>query len=117
MSSSRAAGADARPRGPWRSAWSRLRRDRWSIAALILLGAILLSALFGGAVVTRLVGHNGIDPFPYATNSNLRPTGPWTHVPVTRAVLVDDFGGLSGPLTGRRRCSSSAPTGRSDATS
>ncbi len=97
MSSSRAAGGAARPRGPWRSAWSRLRRDRWSVAALIFLGVILLSGLFGGAVATRLVGHNGVDPFPYATNANLRPTGPWTHVPVTKAVIVDDFGRLIPP--------------------
>ena len=49
MSSSRAAGGDARPTGPWRSAWSRLRRDRWSLAALSFLVVILLSGLFGGA--------------------------------------------------------------------
>lgn len=97
MGSSRAASGDARARGPWRSAWSRLRRDRWSIAALILLAAILLAGLCGGALVTRLVGHNGVDPFPYATNANLRPTGPWAHVPVTRAVLVDDYGRLIRP--------------------
>ncbi len=101
MSSAPAADGVARPSGPWRSAWSRFRRDRWSIAALILLTAILLSGLAGGAVVTRLVGHNGIDPFPYATNTNLRPTGPWTHVPVTRAVLVDDYGRLIRPAHAR----------------
>ncbi len=100
MSSSRAAGGQARPRGPWRSAWHRLRRDRLSIAALAFLLAILLSGLVGGAVVTRLVGHNGVDPFPYATNANLRPTGPWTHVPVTKAVQVDDFGRLIRPVHG-----------------
>ena len=99
MSSSRAAGGAARPRGPWRSAWFRLRRDRWSLAALIFLCVLLLSGLVGGAVVTRLVGHNGVDPFPYATNADLRPTGPWTHVPVTKAVLVDDFGRLIPPRT------------------
>lgn len=97
MSSSRAAGGAGRPRGPWRSAWSRLRRDRWSLAALIFIVVILLSGLFGGAVVTRLVGHNGVDPFPYAANTDLRPTGPWTHVPVARATLVDDYGQLIRP--------------------
>jgi peptide/nickel transport system permease protein len=92
MSSSRAASGDALPRGPWWSAWSRLRRDRWSLTALIFLIVILLSGFFGGALATRLVGHNGIDPFPYATNANLRPTGPWTHVPVSKAILVDGSG-------------------------
>jgi peptide/nickel transport system permease protein len=65
--------------------------------ALALLAAILLAALFGGAVVTRLVGHNGVDPFPYATNADLRPTGPWAHVPVLKSALTDDFGRLTKP--------------------
>jgi peptide/nickel transport system permease protein len=97
MSSSRTAGGEARPRGPWRSAWSRLRRDRSSLTALLFLVVILCSGLFGGAVVTRLVGHNGVDPFPYATNTDQRPAGPWTHIPVTKAVLVDGYGQLIQP--------------------
>ena len=101
MSSAGAGGSEALPRGPWRSAWARLRRDRWSVAALIFLVVILLSGLFGGAVVTRLVGHNGIDPFPYATNGNLRPAGPWTQVPVTKEVLIDNFGRVIQPPHGR----------------
>jgi peptide/nickel transport system permease protein len=82
---------------PWRLAWSRLRRDRWSVAALIVLAAIVLAGLFGGAIAGRIVGHNGTDPFPYATNTDLRPTGPWTRVPVAKAVVVDDYGRLIKP--------------------
>jgi len=87
--------------GPWRAAWTRLRQDRWSLVALAVLAAIVLAGLFGGAIVGRVVGHNGSDPFPYATNADLRPAGPWTHVPTTRAVLVDDYGRLLPPKQGQ----------------
>src|SRR5947209_2435560 len=40
---------DSRPRGPWRSAWLRLRRDRWSVVALAALVVVLLVSLFGAA--------------------------------------------------------------------
>jgi ABC-type dipeptide/oligopeptide/nickel transport system permease subunit len=101
MSSSLTAGGAGAPRGPWRSAWGRLRHDRWSLVALCFLALILVSGLVGGAVVTRLVGHNGVDPFPYATNTDLRPAGPWAHVPVTRAVVVGDYGQLIRPAHAR----------------
>jgi len=84
----------ARPRGPWHSAWLRLRRDRWSVAALAALAVVLLVSLFGGAIATRIVGHGGFEPFPYATDASLRPVGPWTHVPNTSTANTDDYGSV-----------------------
>jgi peptide/nickel transport system permease protein len=89
--------------GPWRQAWSRLRRDRLTMAALVVLAAILLAGLFGGSVVTRLVDHNGVDPYPYASNGNLRPVGPWTRVPALRDAKTDDYGFLAAAPRGTRR--------------
>ncbi|MGZ4393060.1 MAG: ABC transporter permease [Gaiellaceae bacterium] len=83
------------PRGPWRSAWLRIRRDPWTMFALAALAFVLTISLFGGAVVSRLVGHDGARPFPYAaTGSHLRPVGPWTRVPATSQTIVDDYGNV-----------------------
>ncbi len=88
--------------GPWRQGWSRLRRDRLSMVALVVLAAILLAGLFGGALVTRLVHHNGVDPYPYASNGNLRPVGPWSRVPALREAKTDDYGFLAKAPRGSR---------------
>ena len=93
----RGSGVETRARGPWRSTWLRLRRDRWSVAAMVALAVILFLALFGGAIVARIVGHDGARPFPYATNTNLRPVGPWTHVPATAQVNLDQYGNVLPP--------------------
>src|SRR5438045_6700442 len=85
------------PRGPWRSAWLRLRRDRWSVAALIALAVVIAISLFGGAIATRIVGHDGQRPFPYATDAQLKPVGPWTRVPKTDAVNESDYGVILPP--------------------
>ncbi|HVC88881.1 MAG TPA: ABC transporter permease [Gaiellaceae bacterium] len=90
----------AAPRGPWVSAWLRLRRDRWSVAALAALATMILLALFGGAIATRLVGHNGDRLFPYATNQSLRPVGPWAHVPATDQIVLNDYGVVQPPPKG-----------------
>ncbi len=74
-----------------------MRRDRWSVAAMVALAVILFLALFGGAIVARIVGHDGTRPFPYATNANLRPVGPWTHVPATDQVNLDQYGNVLPP--------------------
>ena len=86
-----------RPRGPWLSTWLRLRRDSWSIVAIGALAGILFFALFGGAIVTRIVGHNGTRPFPYATSAALKPVGPWTRVPATDEVNLNQFGQVLAP--------------------
>jgi ABC-type dipeptide/oligopeptide/nickel transport system permease subunit len=90
----RGAGVGANARGPWRLGWRRLRRDRWSFAALILLGLIVLACAFGGAIATRLVHHNGADLYPYASNGNLRAVGPWTRVPDVTREFIDADGNM-----------------------
>jgi ABC-type dipeptide/oligopeptide/nickel transport system permease subunit len=73
------------------------------MAALVFLSLILLSGLFGGAVATRLVHHNGVDPFPYASNGNLRPIGPWTRVPALSYARIDEYGRLQQPPQGTKQ--------------
>jgi len=88
--------APNRPVGPWRAGWRRLRRDPWSLSALGAVTLIVLLGLFGGAIVSRLVGHNGTRQFAYAANSNLRPVGP----DVLRSVYRDSRDGSVGLLWG-----------------
>jgi len=42
---------------------------------------IVLMCFVGGPLFAWLLGHGPNDPFPYAVNEQLRPVGPWTHVP------------------------------------
>ncbi|MBV8950594.1 MAG: ABC transporter permease, partial [Actinobacteria bacterium] len=86
--------------GPWRSAWRQLRRDRGTVVALVAVTAIAALGLFGGAAVSRLVGHSGQQPFLYAANSSQRPVGPWTHVPIPDDPPFDDYGNLLPPPKG-----------------
>jgi peptide/nickel transport system permease protein len=92
----------ARPVGPWRVGWRRLRRDRGGVVALVVFAGVLLLGLFGAALVSRLVGHGGEEPFIYAANSTLRPVGPWTHVPVPKGVSLDQYGQLLPPPHGTK---------------
>ena len=85
------------------SAWLRLRRDRWSVAAMAALTLIFSLALFGGAIATRMLGHDGARPFPYATNANLKPVGPWTRVPATNQASLDDYGNILPPPRGTKK--------------
>jgi peptide/nickel transport system permease protein len=61
---------------------------------------LLALALFGGAVVSRLVGHDGNRPFIYAAGDNTRPVGPWTHVPNPPGVQLNEYGALLPPPKG-----------------
>jgi peptide/nickel transport system permease protein len=79
------------------SAWLRLRRDRWSVAALVALAVVFFLAFFGGAIAARIVGHDGARPFPYATDAKLKPVGPWTRVPATDRVNLDAYGTVLPP--------------------
>jgi ABC-type dipeptide/oligopeptide/nickel transport system permease subunit len=93
-------GASRVPSGPWRSGWRRLRRDRGGFLALVAAAAVVLVALFGSAVCSRLVGHDGNKPFLYATSADHRPVGPWTHVPTPRIPPFDAYGNLLTPPKG-----------------
>jgi ABC-type dipeptide/oligopeptide/nickel transport system permease subunit len=89
-----AAARPPRPAGPWRIGWRRLRRDRWGFLSFLVLLVIVVVALFGAAVLTRVVGHDGQTPFPYAASlTGKRPVGPWTRVAVLTTPRVDQYGG------------------------
>jgi ABC-type dipeptide/oligopeptide/nickel transport system permease subunit len=94
---------EIRPRGPWGAAWQRIRRDRWTTVALGILAVVIVLALVGGAIVTRIVGHDGARPFPYAaTGPHLTPVGPWAHVPATAQTELDDYGNIVPPKKGAK---------------
>lgn len=78
------------PRGPWAQVWSRLRQDRIALAAGIVFASITLLCFGGAPVFAWLLGHGPDDPFPYAINENLKPAGPWTHVPDTNVSITVD---------------------------
>ncbi len=80
--------------GPWRIVWRRLRRDSWGFVSLCAVLALVVLALLGGAAVSRLVGHNGDEPFLYAASQTQRAVGPWTHVPTPKNPPFDDYGNL-----------------------
>ena len=96
--------ADApRPRGPWAATWLRVRRDRWTVAAFVALGVVVFLSLFGGAIVSRIVGHDGSEPFPYGTvvtDVATRPVGPLTRIPDTPNTNLDDYGNVLPPPKG-----------------
>jgi ABC-type dipeptide/oligopeptide/nickel transport system permease subunit len=89
--------------GPWRSGWRRLRRDRGGLVSLVVVIALIVVALFGGAVVSRLVGHDGNTPFVYAAGGGTRPAGPWTHVPNPSSPRLGEYGNLLPPPKGAKR--------------
>ena len=103
MKSARGAGVETLARGPWAATWLRLRRDRWTVAAMFALAAVCLIALFGGAIASRIVGHDGSRLFPYATNIQLRPVGPWSHVPATAVINLDQYGNVLPPAKGTKQ--------------
>jgi peptide/nickel transport system permease protein len=88
--------------GPWRSGWRRLRRDRGGMLALIAVVVLLMLALFGSAVVSRLVGHDGNRPFIYAAGPDRKPVGPWTHVPNPSNPPFGEYGNLLPPPKGTK---------------
>lgn len=93
---------NGRAAGPWRLGWRRLRRDRWGFASLVVICAIVLLALFGAAIVSRLVGHNGETQFPYAANTALRPVGPWSHVAALAEPRMTAYGAILAPPAGAK---------------
>ena len=80
-----------------------MRRDRATVADLIALALILLVSLFGGAIASRMLGHSGDEPFPYATVGSgpfTHTVGPLTRVPDTASANLDDYGNLQPPPKG-----------------
>src|SRR4051812_32405028 len=86
--------------GPWRSGWRRLRRDRGGMLAFVAVVFLLLLALFGSAVVARLVGHDGNQPFLYAAGDDRKPVGPWARVPNPPNPSFGEYGNLLPPPKG-----------------
>jgi peptide/nickel transport system permease protein len=75
--------------------WRRFARDRWSLVAAVVFAGVLLVSFAGGPIVSRAVGHNGFDQFPYAATQLQKPVGPWTMVP---ALNYSAGGSASGEL-------------------
>jgi len=67
--------------GPWRQLWRQLRKDRVAFGAGCVFLVIVLLCFAGGPFFAWLLGHGPDEPFPYAISPELRPVGPWTHVP------------------------------------
>jgi peptide/nickel transport system permease protein len=73
------------------------------MVALVTLAVVIVLALAGGAVASRIVGHDGARPFPYAaTGTRLTPVGPWTRVPETAQTVLDDYGNIVTPPKGAK---------------
>ena len=89
--------------GPWRSGWRRLRRDRGGMLALVAVVVLLLLALFGSAVASRLVGHDGNQPFIYAAGDTRKPVGPWTRVANPANPPFGEYGNLLPAPTGSKK--------------
>ena len=107
------------PVGSWRFGWKRLSSDKWSLTSLIVVATIVFLGLFGGAVVSELVGHNGNQQFVYGANSNLRPVAPLTRIPAPAQPPINDYGILGKPAPGTRTTllifGADGPLGRDEA--
>src|SRR5437763_172704 len=60
-------------------------------------------ALCGGAIASRLIGHDGARPFPYGATGvgqNIKPVGAWTRIPSTGNTYANDYGDLVPPPKG-----------------
>jgi ABC-type dipeptide/oligopeptide/nickel transport system permease subunit len=67
------------------------------------LAVVVLVSLFGGAIATRILGHNGERPYPYAvagTGPLLKPVGPLAWIPDTTNTYLNDFSELEPPPKG-----------------
>jgi peptide/nickel transport system permease protein len=61
--------------------WRRFRRERLALVALGALVLIVLACFLGEPLLARLLGHGPDTFFPKAVDLNLKPVGPWSHVP------------------------------------
>jgi peptide/nickel transport system permease protein len=69
------------PSSGWALVWRRFRQERLGMAALIGLTVIVGACFIGEPLLVSLLGHGPDDFFPRAVDVNLRPVGPWSHVP------------------------------------
>lgn len=74
-------GTFSAPSAGWTLVWRRFRQERLGIAALIGLTVIVLACFVGEPLLVHLLGHGPDNFFPGAVDINLRPVGPWSHVP------------------------------------
>ena len=89
--------------GPFRLTLRRIRRDRWTLAAVGLLAFIVFCSFAGGSIAGAFVGHSAQDQYPYAVDDNFKPAGPWTRVPDTSYVNANDYGETIPPPKGTRK--------------
>jgi ABC-type dipeptide/oligopeptide/nickel transport system permease subunit len=68
------------PPGQWTIFWRRFKRDRFALGSLVFLIFLFLLVFVGYSVLTRILGHNATDQFPFANGFASEPAGPWTHV-------------------------------------
>jgi peptide/nickel transport system permease protein len=87
----------AAPRAAWRLTLGRFLSERAAVASLVAFGIVLFASFAGGPIVSAIVGHNGFQQFPYATDAALDPVGVWTRVPSTAQVRLDEYGNLLPP--------------------
>ena len=74
------------PRGYWELAWSRFKRDRLALWSGVYVVFVLLACFLGEPIAAHLLGHGPNDIFPLAADVNLKPAGPWSHVPAVHGV-------------------------------
>ena len=94
---------EIRARGYWEQVWRRFKRDRVAMASIGFLVLLIIAVYPGAWIAEKLLGHGPNDIFPSALDDGLLPVGPMSR--------VENF------ETGGPTSSSSAPTGRSGATS
>jgi peptide/nickel transport system permease protein len=61
--------------------WRRFCKERLAVTALVLLIVIVLACFVGEPLLVRLLGHGPDTFFPRAVDLNLKPVGPWSHIP------------------------------------
>jgi peptide/nickel transport system permease protein len=88
---------------------------------MLALGAVavlLFLALFGSAIASRLVGHDGNTPFIYAAGDDRKPVGPWTRVPAPANPQLGEYGNLLPAPKGAKKAlfvlGSDGPLGRDE---
>lgn len=88
------------PKEGWALTFGRFLASRSGVVALVVFAVVLFASFAGGPIVSAIVGHNGFQQFPYATDANLDPAGLWSHVPATPQVRLDDYGQVVPPPKG-----------------